>query len=65
MFSIRHSKGSVYPGAVHHWRVLREIQPRVVLVEEAAEVGEAQIVTSVTSACQHLVLIGEQRQVGV
>ncbi|XP_072555648.1 NFX1-type zinc finger-containing protein 1-like isoform X2 [Paramormyrops kingsleyae] len=54
--------GMTAASAVHHWRVLREIQPRVVLVEEAAEVGEAQIVTSVTSACQHLVLIGEQRQ---
>jgi hypothetical protein len=31
----------------------------IVIVEEAAEVLEAHIITAVTRHCQHLILIGE------
>ncbi|XP_061109480.1 NFX1-type zinc finger-containing protein 1-like isoform X2 [Conger conger] len=43
-------------------RVLQDIQPRIVVVEEAAEVLEAHIITTLTSACQHLILIGDHQQ---
>ncbi|KAJ8267933.1 hypothetical protein COCON_G00131050 [Conger conger] len=43
-------------------RVLQDIQPRIVVVEEAAEVLEAHIIAMLTSACQHLILIGDHQQ---
>ncbi|XP_035284019.1 NFX1-type zinc finger-containing protein 1-like isoform X2 [Anguilla anguilla] len=42
--------------------VLQGIQPRIVVVEEAAEVLEAHIIAMLTSACQHLILIGDHQQ---
>ncbi|KAI1902280.1 hypothetical protein AGOR_G00043080 [Albula goreensis] len=48
--------------AARYRRVLQNIQPRIVVVEEAAEVLEAHIVTTLTSACQHLILIGDHQQ---
>ena len=38
--------------------VLRHIAPRIVVVEEAAEVLEAHVVTTLSQHCQHLILIG-------
>lgn len=34
------------------------MKPRVVIVEEAAEVLEAHILASLSSSCEHLILIG-------
>ena len=42
--------------------LLRQLQPRVVIIEEAAELFEAHIVTCLTEYCQHLVLIGDHQQ---
>ena len=42
--------------------VLRRIRPRVVVVEEAAEVLESHVVTTLSGQCQHLVLIGDHKQ---
>lgn len=36
----------------------------MVIVEEAAEVLEAHTITSLSQACQHLILIGDHQQVG-
>lgn len=41
---------------------LRALRPRIVIVEEAAEVLEAHLVASLTQACQHLILIGDHQQ---
>ena len=43
-------------------RILQRIRPKIVLVEEAAEVLEAHIITSLTPGCQHLILIGDHQQ---
>ena len=43
-------------------RTLQRIRPKIVLVEEAAEVLEAHIITSLTKDCQHLILIGDHKQ---
>ncbi|KAJ8272642.1 hypothetical protein GJAV_G00091700 [Gymnothorax javanicus] len=48
--------------AARYRRVLQDIQPRIVIVEEAAEVLEAHIITVLTSTCQHLILIGDHQQ---
>ena len=38
------------------------VSPKIVLVEEAAEVLEAHIIPSLTKGCQHLILIGDHQQ---
>ena len=48
--------------AARYRRILQRICPRIVLVEEAAEVLEAHIITSLTKGCQHLILIGDHQQ---
>ena len=48
--------------AARYRRILQRISPKIVLVEEAAEVLEAHIVTSLTKHCQHLILIGDHQQ---
>jgi len=42
--------------------VLQAIRPSITIVEEAAEVLEAHIITSLTPGCQHLILIGDHQQ---
>ena len=48
--------------AAKYRRILQRIRPKIVLVEEAAEVMEAHIITSLTKDCQHLILIGDHKQ---
>uniref|UniRef100_A0A914Z6K5 DNA2/NAM7 helicase helicase domain-containing protein n=1 Tax=Panagrolaimus superbus TaxID=310955 RepID=A0A914Z6K5_9BILA len=54
--------GMTTTGAAKHQSTLRALRPRIVIVEEAAEVLEAHIITSLTRACQHLILIGDHKQ---
>ena len=48
--------------AAKYQNVLSRVQPRIVIVEEAAEVLEAHIITSLSESCQHLILIGDHQQ---
>ena len=48
--------------AARYRPILQKICPKIVLVEEAAEVLEAHIITSLTKGCQHLILIGDHQQ---
>ena len=43
-------------------KLLRQLQPRIVIIEEAAELFEAHVVTCLTEYCQHLILIGDHQQ---
>ena len=52
----------LFPGAARCHSLLQDIQPAITIVEEAAEVLEAHIVTSLTPGCQHLILIGDHQQ---
>eukprot|EP00062_Callorhinchus_milii_P005522 gi/632945075/ref/XP_007887854.1/ PREDICTED: NFX1-type zinc finger-containing protein 1-like [Callorhinchus milii] len=54
--------GMTTTGAAKYRRVLHDLRPKIVIVEEAAEVLEAHIVTTLTSACEHLILIGDHQQ---
>nr|XP_022331469.1 NFX1-type zinc finger-containing protein 1-like isoform X1 [Crassostrea virginica] len=49
-------------GAARYQDVLKEVAPRVIIVEEAAEVLEAHIVATLNSNCEHLILIGDHKQ---
>ncbi|XP_067947241.1 NFX1-type zinc finger-containing protein 1-like [Watersipora subatra] len=54
--------GMTTTGAARLQTVLQEVGPRIVVVEEAAEVLEAHIVTALSKHCQHLILIGDHKQ---
>ena len=54
--------GMTTTGAARYWHVLQQIQPNVIIVEEAAEVLESHIVTTLSPGCEHLILIGDHKQ---
>ncbi|KAG4074868.1 hypothetical protein HA402_009293 [Bradysia odoriphaga] len=54
--------GMTTTGAAKYNDLLRLARSRIVIVEEAAEVLESHIVTCLTQACQHLILIGDHQQ---
>uniref|UniRef100_A0A8D0HP35 NFX1-type zinc finger-containing protein 1 n=1 Tax=Sphenodon punctatus TaxID=8508 RepID=A0A8D0HP35_SPHPU len=61
---LQHSQviGMTTTGDAKYRKLLQNLQPRVVIVEEAAEILEAHVLTSLTPACQHLILIGDHQQ---
>lgn len=54
--------GITTTGAAMHKELLASIKPEVVLVEEVGELLEAHVLTSLTSATQHLIMIGDHKQ---
>lgn len=54
--------GMTTTGAAKRSVLLRDLQPQVVIVEEAAEVLEASIVSCLTQSTQQLILIGDHLQ---
>uniref|UniRef100_A0A665VRZ3 Zinc finger, NFX1-type containing 1 n=1 Tax=Echeneis naucrates TaxID=173247 RepID=A0A665VRZ3_ECHNA len=55
--------GMTTTGAAKYRTALQEVGPCLVIVEEAAEVLEAHTITTLSQACQHLILIGDHQQV--
>ncbi|XP_033626155.1 NFX1-type zinc finger-containing protein 1-like [Asterias rubens] len=54
--------GMTTTGAARCQSMLQLLGPRIVIVEEAAEVLEAHIITTLTAKCQHLIMIGDHQQ---
>ena len=54
--------GMTTTGAAKYRKLVKRIAPLIVIVEEAAEVLEAHIITSLNEACQHAILIGDHQQ---
>ncbi|XP_039590839.1 NFX1-type zinc finger-containing protein 1 [Polypterus senegalus] len=54
--------GMTTTGAAKFRKLLQEVKPRIIIVEEAAEVLEAHTITTLSQACQHLILIGDHQQ---
>ena len=48
--------------AARYHDILRQIRPKIVVIEEAAEVLEAHIITSLTRDTQHVIMIGDHKQ---
>ncbi|XP_063429947.1 NFX1-type zinc finger-containing protein 1-like [Mytilus trossulus] len=48
--------------AARYQSVLKEIGPKIIVVEEAAEVLEAHVITTLRKHCEHLILIGDHQQ---
>ncbi|XP_006839258.1 PREDICTED: NFX1-type zinc finger-containing protein 1 [Chrysochloris asiatica] len=54
--------GMTTTGAAKYRQILQMVEPRIVIVEEAAEVLEAHTIATLSKACQHLILIGDHQQ---
>ena len=54
--------GMTTTGAAKYHHLLRQIHPKVVIFEEAAEVLEAHVITSLASSVQQLIMIGDHKQ---
>ena len=54
--------GMTTTGTAKHHYILKNIHPKIVIVEEAAEVFESHIVTSLSPSVQQLILIGDHKQ---
>ncbi|KAL6759021.1 P-loop containing nucleoside triphosphate hydrolase protein, partial [Haematococcus lacustris] len=54
--------GCTVTGAASHKALLDALQPGVLLVEEAGELLEAHVLTSLSTKTKHLVLIGDHKQ---
>ena len=57
-----HVVGMTTTGAAKHNYLLKKLHPKIVIVEEAAEVMEPHIITSLCSSVQQLILIGDHKQ---
>ncbi|KAJ9575016.1 hypothetical protein L9F63_007818, partial [Diploptera punctata] len=54
--------GMTTTGAARLQSLLKALKPKIVIVEEAAEVLESHILVSLTNHCEHLILIGDHKQ---
>ncbi|XP_068247242.1 NFX1-type zinc finger-containing protein 1-like [Palaemon carinicauda] len=61
---MRHASvvGMTTTGAAQYNCVLQALQPSIVIIEEAAEILEAHVITALTHACKHLIMIGDHQQ---
>ncbi|CAG7827242.1 unnamed protein product, partial [Allacma fusca] len=62
--AVLHSRivGMTTTGAAKYDDLLMNSSPRIVIVEEAAEVLESHIIPCLLPNCQHLILIGDHQQ---
>ena len=51
-----------HAGIAKNKHLIEKVQPKVIIVEEAAEVLESHIVSCLTAATQQLILIGDHMQ---
>ena len=54
--------GMTTSGAARYHSVLQRVAPKIVVIEEAAEVMEAHIITSLSKNTKHTILIGDHKQ---
>jgi superfamily I DNA and/or RNA helicase len=54
--------GMTTTGAAKNIRMVQNMDSKIVVVEEAAEVLESHIVCCLSKSCEHLILIGDHKQ---
>ena len=54
--------GMTTTGAAKYQHILHLVKPKIVIVEEAAEVLESHVVSALNAGTQHLILIGDHKQ---
>ena len=62
LFEQAHLIGMTTTGAAKYQHIIQRVKPKIVVVEEAAEVLECHIVSCLTAATQQLILIGDHKQ---
>ena len=48
--------------AAKYHAILNEVKPRIIIIEEAAEVLESHIISSLNPSCDQMILIGDHKQ---
>ena len=54
--------GMTTTGAAKYQHIIQRLKPKIIVVEEAAEVMESHVVSCLTAATQQLILIGDHKQ---
>ena len=54
--------GMTTTGAAYYRHILQQVRPKIIIVEEAAEILEAHVVTVMSPFTEHLILIGDHQQ---
>ena len=62
LFEQAHLIGMTTTGAAKYQHIIQRVKPKIVVVEEAAEVLECHIVSCLTAETQQLILIGDHKQ---
>jgi len=57
-----HVVGATTTGAAKYHDILQKMRPKIIIIEEAAEVLESHIVTTLTSSTQQVIMIGDHQQ---
>ena len=55
--------GATITGASIYSKLIARLRPKVVIVEEAAEIAEPGLVAAISQSTEHLILIGDHQQV--
>src|SRR3954454_3248715 len=54
--------GMTSTGFAIHYELMRQLRPRVLIVEEAAEMTEGQLLACLLPTLQHVLLFGDHKQ---
>lgn len=54
--------GMTTTGAAKYHHILEQMHPKIIIIEEAAEVFESHVITSLSPSVQQLILIGDHKQ---
>jgi len=57
-----HVVGMTTTGASKYHSILQKLRPKIIIIEEAAEVLESHIVTTLTASTQQVIMIGDHQQ---
>ena len=57
-----HVVGMTTTGASKYHGILQKLRPKIIIVEEAAEVLESHVVTTLTASTQQIIMIGDHQQ---
>ena len=57
-----HVVGMTTTGAAKYHSILQKLRPKIIIVEEAAEVLESHVITTLTASTQQVIMIGDHQQ---
>ena len=57
-----HVVGMTTTGASKYHGILQKLRPKIIIIEEAAEVLECHVVTTLTASTQQIIMIGDHQQ---